>query len=411
MEFNIYFFTILFTVVAIYKMDLVADLLNLRGLGAPLPPEFRDVFSEEDYAKSQEYTRAKTILGVIESTTTQGLFLVFWFGGGFAWLDQWVRGVSSGEVGRGLLLVSALTLGTSLCSLPFEFYRTFVLEERFGFNRTTLKTFITDHLKSLTLSAVLGLPLFALIVWLFARWELAWLYAFLAVTVGSLILAYVAPKWLLPLFYQFTPMPEGELKSAIDDLSVRCGFPLAGIYVMDGSKRSTKANAFFTGFGNTKRIALFDTLINHHSVSELVAVLAHEIGHYKRGHIIQSMIAGIAESALAFFLLGFFLRNEGLFHAFGVRETSVSLSLILFGILFTPLSKVSSVLRSVWSRRNEFEADAYAASVTGHPGDLVTALKKLTHENLGNVTPHPFHVFLNDSHPPVLRRIEALEAR
>ncbi len=411
MEFNVYFFVILLAVVAIYKMDLLADLLNLRALGSPLPPEFRDVFGEEDYAKSQDYTRAKTILGVVEATASLGLFLVFWFAGGFAWLDHWVRGISGSEVGRGLLLVSALTSGTTIFSLPFEIYRTFVLEERFGFNRTTPKTFVIDHVKSLVLSAALGLPIFALILWLFARWELAWLYAFGVVTAGSLLLSYIAPKWLLPIFYKFTPMQDGELKSAIDDLSVRCGFPLAGIYVMDGSKRSTKANAFFTGFGNTKRIALFDTLINNHSVAELVAVLAHEIGHYKKKHIIQSMVVGIAESALAFFLLGFFLRNEGLFHAFGVRKTSVYLSLILFGILYTPLSKFSSILRSVWSRKNEFEADAYAAEVTGRPVDLITALKGLTRDNLGNITPHPFHVFLNDSHPPVLQRIEALRVK
>jgi len=220
------------------------------------------------------------------------------------------------------------------------------------------QTFLIDHLKSLALSAALGLPLFALIIWLFARWELAWLYAFLAVTGGSLFLSYIAPKWLLPIFYKFTPMEEGELKAAIDALSVRCGFPLAGIYVMDGSKRSSKANAFFTGFGNTKRIALFDTLIKNHSVAELVAVLAHEIGHFKRKHIIQSMVAGIAESAMVFFLLGFFLQNQGLFAAFGTARNISLLELDPLWILYTPISKLLSILRSIWSRKNEFEADA-----------------------------------------------------
>jgi STE24 endopeptidase len=410
MELNIYFWVILLTVVAIYKLDLLADLLNLRSLGAALPPEFRDVFGADDYAKSQDYTRAKTVAGVVEATASLGFFLVFWFAGGFSWLDHWVRGLAEGEVSRGVLLVAVLVLGSSLLGLPFEIYRTFVLEERFGFNRTTPGTFLGDHLKGLALSALLGLPVFALIVWLFARWELAWLYAFLAVTAGSLILSYVMPIWLLPLFYKFTPMEDGELKRAIDDLSFRCGFPLSGVFVMDGSKRSTKANAFFTGFGKNKRIALFDTLINKQTVPELVAVLAHEIGHYKKKHIIQTMLAGIAESALVFFLLGFFLRNAGLFKAFGVQEPSVYLSLILFGILYTPVSKVSSVLRSVWSRKNEFEADAYAARVTGRSEDLISALKGLTRDNLGNVTPHPLHVFLNDSHPPVLRRIEALRS-
>jgi len=411
MELNLYFWVILVTVVVIYKLDLLSDLWNLKALGAPLPPEFKDVFAEEDYAKSQDYTRAKTTAGVVEATASLGFFLVFWFGGGFAWLDHWARGMATGEVARGVWLVAALGLGSSLLSLPFEIYRTFVLEERFGFNRTTPVTFAVDHLKGLLLTAALGLPVFALVVWLFTRWEMAWLYAFLAVTAGTLILSYVMPIWLLPLFYKFTPMEDGELKRGIDDLSFRCGFPLSGVFVMDGSKRSTKANAFFTGFGKNKRIALFDTLIAKHSVPELVAVLAHEIGHYQKKHIIQSMVAGFAESALVFFLLGFFMRNEGLFKAFGVPETSVYLSLILFGILYTPLSKVSAVLRSVWSRHNEFEADAYAAEVTQRPEDLITALKTLTRDNLGNVTPHPLHVFLNDSHPPVLQRILALRAR
>jgi STE24 endopeptidase len=222
---------------------------------------------------------------------------------------------------------------------------------------------------------------------------------------------FVAPRWILPWFNKFTPLEEGELSRGIADLARRCGFPLAEISVMDGSQRSSKANAFFTGFGKTKRIALFDTLVKDHPVPELLAILAHEIGHYRKRHLVTGMAAGIAESALMFGLLGFFLRNEGLHAAFGVAEPSVSMGLILFGLLYTPVGKVTAVGRGMLSRRHEFEADAYAAEVTGRPEDLVAALQRLTKSSLGNVTPHPFHVFLNHTHPPVVERIRALRGR
>ena len=408
MELNVYFFIILITVVGLYKLDLFSEILNLKAMRSEPPDEFKDVYDAEKYAESQEYTRVKTHFGIIESTFSLVIFLLFWLFGGFGWLDGIVRGSVESPVWRGLLYVCLLYVGNMILSLPFEIHNTFKIEERFGFNKTTPKTFILDHIKGLALGAILGLPILALILWLFGKWDLAWLYAFIAVTVFSLILSYVAPTWIMPLFNKFEPLEDGELKSEINAMAKKCEFPLAEVSVMDGSKRSAKSNAFFTGFGKNKKIALFDTLIEKHSVPELVAVLAHEIGHYKKKHIIQSMILGIVQTGITFYLLSLFLNNKGLFAAFGVAETSVYLSLIFFGLLYTPISKVISIFLTMLSRKNEFEADAYAAEVTGEPETMVTALKKLSKDNLSNLTPHPFYVFLNYSHPPVPERIAAL---
>ena len=410
MDFNLYFWIIFLAVVGLHTLDLISQILNINALKGDCPGEFAGVFDPEAYRKSQDYTRESTRFGILESTFGLAIFLLFWLLGGFPWLDGLVRSWSGSDLVRGILFVGVLFLGNQLLDLPFEIYSTFVIEERYGFNKTTPKTFVVDHLKGLLLTALLGVPVLALILWLFARWELAWLYAFLAVSAFSLILSYVAPKWIMPLFNKFSPMEEGELKSAIHDLAGKCKFPLAEVSVMDGSRRSSKSNAFFTGFGKNKKIALFDTLIAKHPVAELVAVLAHEIGHYRKKHIIQAMVLGFIQMGITFYLLSVFLNNESLFRAFGLRETSIYLSLILFGLLFQPINRILSVGLALWSRKNEFEADAYAAEVTGSPEELVSALKKLSRDNLSNLTPHPFYVFLNYSHPPVLQRIQALRS-
>jgi len=409
-EFNVYFFVIISIVVGLYLLDLIGELLNLRALDENLPGEFADAFDDESYRKSQAYTRERTRFGILESTFGLAVFLLFWLLGGFPWLDGLVRGWVEPQVLRGLLFISLLVLANAILDLPFEIYATFVLEERYGFNKTTPRTFVADRLKGLLLGALLGLPVLALVLWLFQNLELAWLYAFLTVTAISLLMSYLAPKWIMPLFNDFKPMEEGELKSSIEEMAEKCEFPLTEVSVMDGSKRSSKSNAFFTGFGKNKKIALFDTLIEKHSVRELVAVLAHEIGHYQKKHILQGMILSVVQLAVTFYLLSLFLNNESLFAAFGVQQTSVYLSLIFFGLLYQPISRILSVCLAVWSRHNEFEADAYAAEVTERPEDLVTALKKLSKDNLSNLTPHPWYVFLNYSHPPVLQRIEALRA-
>ena len=409
---NGYFIFVLVTVIGFFLLDFVSRMLNLGALKPDLPAEFSDVFDASEYAKSQEYTRAGTRFGLLEDTVSLVIFLAFWWLGGFGFVDDLVRGwVQGNEILQGLLFMGVLYVGSTLISLPFELYDTFVIEEKFGFNKMTLGTFFGDKLKGLLLAVVLGAPVLALVLFLFHRFGAnAWLYGWISVTGFSLLMVYLAPTYIMPLFNKFKPLEDGELKAAIQQMSEKCEFPLTEVYEIDGSKRSTKANAFFTGLGKNKKIALFDTLIENNGVNELVAILAHEIGHFKKKHIIQSLALSTLQMGVLFFLLGQFLNNRGLFDAFRVSEVSVYGSLVFFTFLFEPLSKLLSIAMMMLSRKNEFEADAYAAGVTGRPDDLISGLKKLSKDNLANLTPHPFYVFLNYSHPPMLKRIGALQA-
>lgn len=409
---NGYFIFVLVTVLGFFLLDLVSRLLNLSALKPELPTEFADVFDADEYRKSQDYTREGTRSGIIEDGISLAIFLVFWFVGGFGIVDNWVRQVvPENYILQGLLFMGVLYVGSTLISLPFELYDTFVIEEKFGFNKTTIGTFFADKAKGLLLALVLGAPLLALILFIFNSFgSTAWLYGWIAVAGFSLLMTYLAPTYIMPLFNKFKPLEDGELKTAIQEMSDKCEFPLTEVYEIDGSKRSTKANAFFTGLGKNKKIALYDTLIQNNGVHELVAVLAHEIGHFKKKHIIQSMTLGILQMGVLFFLLGKFLNNEELFRAFKVEHVSVYGSLVFFTFLFEPISKLLSVVMMMLSRKNEYEADAYAAEVTGRPESLISGLKKLSKDNLSNLTPHPFFVFLNYSHPPMLKRLAALEA-
>lgn len=344
MELNGYFFFIALTVIGFYFLDVLSNLLNLKALKPELPEEFRDVFDREKYAQSQAYTRETTRFGLIESTFSLLVFLLFWWMGGFQWLDALVRGFGFGPIVTGLVFVTLLVLAGQLLSLPFTVYDTFVIEEKYGFNQTTPKTFISDLIKNLFLSALLGLPLFALLLYLFqnpAIENVAWLIAWVVTTLFQIFLLFIYPKWILPLFNKFKPLEDGELRSGIEEMADKCQFPLTGIFEMDGSKRSTKSNAYFAGFGKNKKIALFDTLIKKHTVPELVAVLAHEIGHFKLKHILKTLLLGIVQMGVIFFLLGLFMHNRALFDAFGVQETSIYLSFIFF-----PFSSVPSASSS-----------------------------------------------------------------
>ena len=288
-----------------------------------------------------------------------------------------------------------------------------MIEREFGFNRVTPATFALDRLKGLALAVVLGLPLAAAVLWIFEEVPHAWLWAWAVVTGFQLLLTWLAPSLIMPLFNKFTPMPDGPLKQQIEALGQRCGFPLDGVFVMDGSKRSTKANAFFTGLGKRKKIALFDTLVEKSTAPELLGVLAHEIGHFRRGHIKQRLAAGILQTAAIFFLLGLATDREGtfarmLFDAFGVPIISTHVGLVLFGILMEPFGKGLGVLFNAWSRRHEFEADAYAAEVTGDGAALADALTKMTADHLSHPSPAPLRVWLDYSHPPLLERLRGL---
>ncbi len=400
---------ILAALVLEYALGVAADLLNLRALRPDPPAELADVYDRDAYRRSQEYTRARTRFGLVPATFDLVALLLFWLLGGFAWLDESARALGHGPIVTGLLFVGALVLARSIAHLPFALYGTFVIEERFGFNRTTPGTFWADRAKALGLGALIGAPLLAAILWFFeAAGPLAWLWCWSATTVFSLALQFVAPTWLMPLFNRFTPLEDGELRDAILGYARKVDFPLSGIFVIDGSRRSTKANAFFTGFGRTKRIALFDTLVEKHTTDELVGVVAHEIGHYKRKHIVQSLALSIAHSGLLFWLLSVFLTEQRLFAAFGVDEPSTHAGLVFFTLLYTPVELVLGVLLQAFSRKNEYEADAYAAATTRAPDRLASALRKLARESLSNLTPHPFYVFLHYSHPPLLERVRAL---
>lgn len=406
---NIFAVIILFTLLLDYILNLTADILNLKSLQKELPEEFEDVIDENTYEKSQEYTRTRTRFGILTGTFDLAVLLVFWFAGGFNWLDQVVQTLGYGVIGTGLIYIGALVLFKIILSLPFGIYSTFVIEERFGFNKTTPQTFVTDRLKSLGLSILLGGPLLAGIIAFFefgGPW--AWVWAWLVVTIFSLFVQFIAPTWIMPIFNKFEPLEDGELRQKIRDYAAEVRFPLKGVYVMDGSKRSTKSNAFFTGFGKNKRIALFDTLIEKHTHDELVAVLAHEIGHYKKKHIPKNMTVSILHTGVMFALLSLFLQVQGLFDAFYMDQMSVYAGLVFFGLLYAPVEMILSMIMQILSRKYEFEADEFAANTIEDPEAMVHVLKKLSKDNLSNLTPHPFYVFLNYSHPPVLERIESI---
>ncbi len=407
---NVFAIVILSALLVDYALDVASKMLNLKFLKKELPEEFKGTYDADTYRNSQDYTRVTTSFGLKVAAFDLVILLMFWFLGGFNWLDEIVRAWGFSELVTGLLFIGMLVIAKSIIFIPIGAYSTFVIEERFGFNKTTPKTFTLDLVKSLLLSVLLGGPLLAGILAFFMyTGELAWLYAWIAVTLFTLIIQYVAPTWIMPLFNKFTPLDEGELKTAIDQYTTKVEFPLKGTFVIDGSKRSSKSNAFFTGFGKNKRIALYDTLIENHTTDELVSVLAHEVGHYKKKHIIKSMTIGVIHTGVLFFLLSLFLSSEGLFEAFYMENMSIYAGLIFFGMLYAPVELVLSIFMQMSSRKHEYEADEYAAKTTGKPEDMISTLKKLSKDNLSNLTPHPFYVFLNYSHPPVLQRIEAIK--
>ena len=409
---NIFTLIILAAIIIDFTLGVISNRLNLKALSKKLPDEFEGVYDEETYAKSQEYTRVNTKFGFITGTFDLLLLFVYWFAGGFNWLDQWARGFDFGVIGTGMIFIGALIVAKMIISMPFGIYSTFVIEERFGFNKTDAKTFAMDRLKGLMLSILIGGPLLAGIIAFFefgGAW--AWVYAWLAVTTFSLIMQYIAPTLIMPLFNKFELLEDGELRQAIEEYAEKVDFPLQGIYLMDGSKRSSKSNAFFTGFGKNKRIALFDTLIEKHTTEELVAVLAHEIGHYKKNHIVKNMTISILHTGIMFALLSIFLQVPALFDAFFMEEMSVYAGLLFFGLLYSPVETILGVFMQILSRKHEYEADYFAAETIQNSEEMVNVLKKLSKDNLSNLTPHPFYVFLNYSHPPALKRIEAIREK
>jgi STE24 endopeptidase len=402
---------ILLALIGEFVLNIVADVLNLSKLQKKIPEPFKDVYDDKQYRKSQDYLHVNTQFGWVSSSVSLALLLVFWFAGGFSMLDTWVQSFNKGPIVTGLIFMAVLGVLKGTISIPFSIYDTFVIEQRFGFNKTTFGTFVMDHFKGLLIAVLLGVPLLCVILWLFEyAGNVAWLYCWIAVTIYSLTIHYVAPNWIMPLFNKFEAIREGRLKDAIFDYARSINFPLENVYVMDGSKRSTKSNAFFTGFGKNRRIVLFDTLIARHTIEELVSVLAHEMGHYKKKHILKSMILGILQSGIMFYLLSMFISYEKLFHAFYIENVSIYAGLVFFSMLYTPMAFLGSLVTSAISRKNEYQADKFAITTTRFKEPMIAALKKLSVDNFSNLVPHPFYVFLHYSHPPVLERIRAIES-
>ena len=391
-----------------FHVKLIAEFLNLSRLRKDPPEAMRELITEKDQELTIEYQVASTKLEVLQDAVSLGAMLVFWWAGGFEYLDQWTKSFRLGPTATGLVLISAIMVVQSALNLPFAWWSTFQIEGAFGFNKTTLATFVTDRIKGMLLGAILGLPLLGLVLWLFQNVSAPALWAWVVTSLGGLLISWLSPRFIAPLFLKFAPLEDGPLRHAIMTLADRLQFPVGDISIVDGSRRSTKANAFFTGFGRTRRFALFDTLLTTQSEDGIVAVLAHEIGHAKLKHVPKQIAVGLAQSALMFGLLHFALPNPQLFEAFGVTHPSVAMGLVLFSLVYGPWSHLLDAPLQSLTRKHEFEADRFAADSTGSPTSLMDALKKLSRDHHSHLTPHPLYVKLHYSHPPLLERLEAL---
>ena len=406
---NFYLVCILAILLLGALLELIAGLLELRSLHPELPAEFTGVYDRDRYARAQEYTRATTRLALVRRTVGLVLTVTFLLLGGFNLVDALARGLGLAAVPTGLVFTGLVALLSAAVQLPFSVYATFGIEERFGLNTTTPLTFLLDTLKGMLLAVVLGGPLLAGVFLLFeAGGPAAWILCWLAVSAFLLVVQFLAPVVLLPLFNRFTPLAEGELRTAITRYVAAERFAVGGIFTMDGSGRSTRANAFFTGFGRFRRIVFFDTLLERLTTAEIVAVLAHEIGHWRLKHIPVMVGLSALQTGLLFFLLSRFLDNPGLFAAFGMEHLSVYGSVVFFGFLYTPIATLLAVGVNGLSRRHEYQADRFAVHTGADAESLISGLKKLSVSNLANLTPHPVNVRLSHSHPPVLERIAAL---
>lgn len=404
----IYFLVILLIVVLDFFWTQYLAYRNRRRMSPHIPKQLEGIYDEQEYARQQEYQKTNSRFGLYTSLFSFLILLTILSFGIFGRLDNVLRQYVTNEILLTLSFFGVIYIANSIITLPFDYYSTFVIEERFGFNKSTKRVFWLDQLKGLLLTVVLGGAILALLVWLYqALGSFAWLYAWGVITIFSLFMTLFYSNIIVPLFNKQTPLEAGDLRNAIEAFGSKAGFAINNIYVMDASKRSSKANAYFTGFGAKKRIVLFDTLINDLSTDEIVAVLAHEIGHYKKKHTLQGMVISVLCTGVMLFLLSLFLNNQDIAIALGGRTASFHLGLIAFSVLFTPVSLIIGIFSSLHSRKNEYQADAYAASF-GLADALISGLKKLSVKSLSNLNPDPMYVFFYYSHPTLLQRIEAL---
>ena len=406
---NIYFIVIIGVILFEYVLSFVVRTLNIRSLDPNLPEEFSDTFDKEKYKKSQLYAKTNSSFDGIATTFSVALSLIFIFSGFYNTIDLYARSFGLNEIFTGLCFFGLLTIVSDILALPFSLYRTFAIEEKYGFNKTTKATFFVDKVKQYLLMIAIGGPVLGAILYFFeSAGDLGWLYVWLFITSFSIIMQPIFNNFIAPMFNKFTPLEDGPLKDKITQYLEKVNFPVKKLEVVDGSRRSAHSNAYFSGFGKSKRIALFDTLVEQLDDDEILAVIAHEVGHYKLKHIHSGIVLGSLQTGIMFFILSFFIMNPNLFSVFYMENLSIYASLLFFSMLYAPISILLGVFFMMISRKNEFSADAYSSKTAGLPESLISGLKKMSKENLSNLTPHWLNVFLNYSHPPVLERIDAL---
>jgi STE24 endopeptidase len=403
------FYIFIAIIIISFIVDKFLDTLNSKHFDDKIPEKLADIYDKEEYIKSQSYKKINAKFSNLTSTFSIILTLAFFFLDGFKYVDNFARTFTDNPIIVALVFFGVIMFGSDVLTTPFSYYQTFVIEENFGFNKSTKKIFWLDKIKGWLISILLGGTVLSLIIWFYQiSGEYFWIYAWALIAVFSLLMNLFYAKLIVPLFNKQTPLEEGELKTAIEKYAKKVGFTINNIFVIDGSKRSTKANAYFSGFGSQKRITLYDTLINNLETDEIMAVLAHEVGHYKRKHIIFNLASSILLAGFTLYILSLFINSLILSEALGVSIPSFHIGLIAFGILYSPISEITGLLLNYVSRVFEYQADNFAKE-TFAAKPLITSLKKLSKNSLSNLTPHKAYVFMHYSHPTLLERIENLE--
>lgn len=406
---NIIFILILIIPVAGYLVERYLDFLNSKMWSASLPKKLIGICDEEEYRKTQLYQKDNNLLSFWSSSFNLLIIIVMITSGGFAFADNLARQLSSNMVIISLLFFGLIGFASDLINIPFSLYDSFVIEKKYGFNTMTIRTFFTDHIKSWFLALLIGIPVLGLITWFYYKTGPGfWIYAWILITLFSVVMNIFYSELIVPLFNKQSPLEDGQLRSQIEAFAIKTGFKLRNIYVIDGSKRSTKANAYFSGFGPKKRIVLYDTLLKEFTDDEIVAVLAHEIGHYKKKHVLQTLVLSVVITGIMLFLFSLMVNDPMLSQAMGAESSSFHIGLIVFGILYSPISLIIGLFSNYLSRKNEFQADKFVMD-NFKSESLAEALKKLSVKNLSNMLPHPAYVFFHYSHPPLLKRLERLE--
>ncbi|WP_103070660.1 M48 family metallopeptidase [Aquimarina sediminis] len=405
---NALFYLLILIIVIVFLIDSLLDFLNARHYNNQIPEELANVYPEEEYQKSIAYKMANYKFKLVSSIISLAIMLLFFFLDGFAWVDNIARSFSDNSIIVGLLFFGIIMISSDILSTPAAYYKIFTIEEKFGFNKMSIRTFFIDKIKSIIMMIIVGGGLLALIIWFYQiTGNSFWVYAWVLVSIFTLSMNMFYAKLIVPIFNKQTPLESGELRDTIEAYSKKVGFRLKDIFVIDGSKRSTKANAYFSGFGSEKRITLYDTLIKDLDKEEIVAVLAHEVGHYKKRHVIINLALSIVLTGLTLWFLSLFIANPLLSEALAVKTPSFHIGLIAFGILYSPISEITGLIMNIVSRAFEYQADNYAKNTYNNEA-LINSLKKLSKNNLSNLTPHPAMVFIHYSHPTLLQRIKNL---